>query len=46
MIATGTIKEKILTLQQRKAAPADTPWNEDAASPAHLTEDDITSLLG
>ena len=46
MIATGTIEEKILTLQQRKAALADTLWSEDAASPAHLTEDDIYFLLG
>lgn len=46
MIATGTIEEKILTLQQRKAALADTLWSEDAASPAHLTEDDIAFLLG
>jgi SNF2 family DNA or RNA helicase len=46
MIATGTIEEKILTLQQRKAALADTLWSEDVASPAHLTEDDIAFLLG
>jgi superfamily II DNA or RNA helicase len=46
MIATGTIEEKILILQQRKAALADTLWSEDAASPAHLTEDDIAFLLG
>lgn len=46
MIAIGTIDEKILTLQQRKAALADTLWSEDATSPADLTEDDITFLLG
>jgi superfamily II DNA or RNA helicase len=46
MIATGTIEEKILALQQRKAALAEALWSEDAASPAHLTEDDIAYLLG
>jgi len=46
MIATGTIEEKILALQQRKAALAEALWSEDAASPAHLTEDDIAFLLG
>ena len=46
MIATGTIEEKILALQQRKAALAEALWSEDAATPAHLTEDDITFLLG
>jgi len=46
MIATGTIEEKILALQERKAALADSLWSEDVASPAHLTEDDIAFLLG
>jgi SNF2 family DNA or RNA helicase len=46
MIATGTIEDKILALQERKAALADTLWSEDAATPAHLTEDDIAFLLG
>ena len=46
MIATGTIEDKILALQERKAALADTLWSEDAATPAHLTEDDIVFLLG
>jgi hypothetical protein len=34
MIATGTIEEKILALQQRKAALAEALWSEDAATPA------------
>lgn len=46
MIATGTIEEKILALQQRKAALAEALWSEDGATPAHLTEDDIAFLLG
>ncbi|MGY2735038.1 DEAD/DEAH box helicase [Sphingomonas sp. UYP23] len=45
MIATGTIEEKILALQQRKAALAEALWSEDAATPVHLTEDDIAFLL-
>ena len=45
MIATGTIEEKILALQQRKASLAEVLWSEDAATPAHLTEDDIMFLL-
>ncbi|WP_457355524.1 DEAD/DEAH box helicase [Sphingomonas sp. UYP23] len=45
MIATGTIEEKILALQQRKSALAEALWSEDAATPAHLTEDDIAFLL-
>jgi len=46
MIATGTIEEKILALQERKASLAEALWSEDAAAPAHLTEDDIAFLLG
>lgn len=46
MIATGTIEEKILALQERKAALAEALWSEDAAAPAHLTADDIAFLLG
>lgn len=46
MIATGTIEEKILALQQRKAALAEALWSENSATPAHLTEDDIAFLLG
>ncbi|AOH86246.1 hypothetical protein AWL63_22065 [Sphingomonas panacis] len=46
VIATGTIEEKILALQERKAALAEALWSEDAAAPAHLTADDIAFLLG
>ncbi len=46
MVAAGTIEEKILALQQRKAALADALWSEDAATPAQLSEDDIAFLLG
>lgn len=46
LIATGTIEEKILALQSRKAALADALWSDDPAAPASLTEDDIAFLLG
>ena len=46
MVASGTIEEKILALQQRKAALAEALWSEDAATPAQLNEDDIAFLLG
>ncbi len=46
MIATGTIEEKILALQARKGALAEALWSEEAASPMHLTADDIAFLLG
>jgi superfamily II DNA or RNA helicase len=46
MVAAGTIEEKILALQQRKATLADALWSEDAATPTQLTEDDIAFLLG
>ena len=46
MIATGTIEEKVLALQERKAGLADALWSDDAASRTHLSEDDITFLLG
>lgn len=45
MIATGTIEEKILDLQHRKAALAEALWSEDTASPTHITEEDIAFLL-
>lgn len=45
LIARGTIEEKILALQTRKAAIAETLWSEDAATPASLSEEDIAYLL-
>ena len=46
MVASGTIEEKILALQQRKATLAQALWSEDAASAAQLSEEDIAFLLG
>lgn len=46
MIASGTIEEKILALQERKAALADALWSDTSTVGAHLTEDDIAFLLG
>ncbi len=46
MVMAGTIEEKILHLQERKAALADALWSEDPATPARLGEDDIAFLLG
>jgi SNF2 family DNA or RNA helicase len=45
IIAIGTIEEKILALQQPKAALADVLRREDVSAPVHLTEDDIAFLL-
>lgn len=46
MVAAGTIEEKILQLQQRKAALADALWSDDLSAPARLDEEDIAFLLG
>ncbi|GBQ24925.1 DNA/RNA helicase superfamily II [Gluconacetobacter sacchari DSM 12717] len=46
LIARDTIEEKILILQERKAAFAEALWSENAATPAALSEDDIAFLLG
>ena len=46
MIASGTIEEKILDLQHRKAALADGLWSDEAATSAGLTQEDIDFLLG
>lgn len=46
MIASGTIEEKILDLQHRKAALADALWSDEAATSAGLTQEDIDFLLG
>ncbi|WP_298092765.1 DEAD/DEAH box helicase [uncultured Sphingomonas sp.] len=46
MIANGTIEEKILDLQHRKAALADALWSDEAATSAGLTQEDIDFLLG
>ncbi len=46
MIAAGTVEEKILSLQRRKAALAEALWSEDASSPAQLSEEDVAFLLG
>ncbi|MEP9404344.1 DEAD/DEAH box helicase [Sphingomonas sp. VNH70] len=46
MIASGTIEEKILDLQQRKAALAEALWSDEAATSAALTQEDIDFLLG
>ena len=45
MVAAGTIEEKILALQARKAALANTLWSEDPAKTSSLSEDDIAFLL-
>lgn len=46
MVAAGTIEEKILLLQQRKSALAETLWSDDPETPARLDEEDIAFLLG
>lgn len=46
MIATDTIEEKMVALQERKAGIAATLWGDDAATPAGLSEEDIAFLLG
>ena len=46
LIAKGTIEEKILALQARKAAIAETLWSEDSSAVAQLSEEDIAFLLG
>lgn len=47
MIATGTIEEKILTLQERKLGLADMLWSEQAQRDGPgLNDDDIAFLLG
>lgn len=46
MVAAGTIEEKILLLQQRKAALAEALWSDDPSTPARLDVDDIAFLLG
>ncbi|TCM23811.1 DEAD/DEAH box helicase [Novosphingobium sp. ST904] len=47
LIATGTIEEKILALQERKRGLADMLWDEEAkAGSTSLTDADIDFLLG
>jgi superfamily II DNA or RNA helicase len=47
LIATGTIEEKILALQERKQGLADMLWSEQArAGGPGLDDDDIAFLLG
>lgn len=46
LIATGTIEEKMLALQERKADLAEALWSDDPATPARLDEKDIAFLLG
>ncbi len=47
LIATGTIEEKILTLQERKQGLADMLWSEQAQTGGPgLDDDDIAFLLG
>jgi superfamily II DNA or RNA helicase len=46
MIAKGTIEEKILELQERKANLAETLLSADGETVKTLTEDDIEYLLG
>lgn len=46
MIATGTIEEKILALQERKQGLADVLWIEAAGSGTALDDADIAFLLG
>jgi len=46
MIASGTIEEKILDLQHRKAPFADALWSDEAATSGGLTQEDIDFLLG
>ncbi len=47
LIATGTIEEKILDLQERKQGLADMLWSEQAmAGGPGLDDDDIAFLLG
>jgi SNF2 family DNA or RNA helicase len=47
LIATGTIEEKILALQERKQGLADMLWDENAkAGPTGLSDADIDFLLG
>ncbi|MDE1916723.1 MAG: hypothetical protein KGJ57_14485 [Sphingomonadales bacterium] len=45
--ATGTIEEKILTLQERKQELADMLWSESGAvAGSGLNDEDIAFLLG
>jgi SNF2 family DNA or RNA helicase len=47
LVATGTIEEKILALQERKQGLADMLWDEKArAGSTSLTDADIDFLLG
>ncbi|MEK6795500.1 MAG: SNF2-related protein [Spirochaetota bacterium] len=46
LIARGTIEERILALQAKKAALADSLIDEESFSKSTLTEDDIAMLLG
>lgn len=46
LIATDTIEEKILVLQERKAALANMLWDEEVAIGSGLSDEDIQFLLG
>jgi superfamily II DNA or RNA helicase len=46
LVATGTIEEKILQLQERKTAIAEALWSDEPGTTAQLSEDDIAFLLG
>jgi len=46
MIATGTIEEKILTLEERKQGLAAMLWSETGDVGLRLDEDDIAFLSG
>ncbi|MDB5439230.1 MAG: putative helicase [Caulobacteraceae bacterium] len=45
LIATGTIEEKMLSLQARKRELANALWDQDAKSLGGLTEEDIRDLF-
>ena len=45
LIAAGSIEEKILALQERKAALADSILSDDAAALGKFSEVDIAALL-
>jgi SNF2 family DNA or RNA helicase len=45
MIANGTIEEKVLALQQKKAQLFDAVMDDDAVFSSALTADDIRGLL-
>jgi SNF2 family DNA or RNA helicase len=45
LIVAGSIEEKILAMQERKAALAAGILSEDAAAAAMFSEDDIAALL-